>query len=89
MRHTRLIAGLALGTMLTAPAMAQDNMERLGNMQKTDATFTFIPQDIRNTCFKKNMNTQVLLDKKIKDLFPSLAGICRVFISYKKNIYGG
>ena len=45
MRHTRLIAGLALGTMLTAPAMAQDNMERLGNMQKTDATFTFIPQD--------------------------------------------
>ena len=45
MRHTRLIAGLALGTMLTAPAMAQDNMERLGNMQKTDATFTYIPRD--------------------------------------------
>lgn len=36
--------GLMLSTMLVAPVAAQDNMEKLGNMQKTDATFTFIDQ---------------------------------------------
>ena len=38
----RTLAGLLLGTMLTAPALAQDNMEKLSNMQRTDATFTEI-----------------------------------------------
>ena len=27
------------------PALAQDNMDKLTNMQKTDATFTFVDQD--------------------------------------------
>nr|WP_245216470.1 PQQ-dependent sugar dehydrogenase [Sagittula salina] len=33
-----------LGTILAAPAMAQDNMDKLSNMQRTDATFTHIDQ---------------------------------------------
>ncbi|SDC01056.1 PQQ-dependent sugar dehydrogenase [Ruegeria marina] len=41
----KLTAGLLLSTILAAPLAAQDNMERLGNMQKTDAEFTFIAQD--------------------------------------------
>ncbi|WP_425342887.1 PQQ-dependent sugar dehydrogenase [Sagittula salina] len=40
----RLIPGLMLGTILAAPAMAQDNMDKLSNMQRTDATFTHIDQ---------------------------------------------
>ncbi|MFK7765320.1 MAG: sorbosone dehydrogenase family protein [Roseobacter sp.] len=31
--------------MLTGPVLAQDNMDKLSNMQKTDATFTHIDQD--------------------------------------------
>ncbi|MDX1781008.1 MAG: PQQ-dependent sugar dehydrogenase [Thalassovita sp.] len=31
--------------MLAAPALAQDNMGKLQNMQRTDATFTFIDQE--------------------------------------------
>jgi glucose/arabinose dehydrogenase len=30
---------------MVAPAVAQDNMDKLSNMQRTDATFTFIEQD--------------------------------------------
>ncbi|MEM8811450.1 MAG: PQQ-dependent sugar dehydrogenase [Pseudomonadota bacterium] len=41
-RHA--IAGLMMSTMLAAPALAQDNMDKLTNMQKTDATFTFVDQ---------------------------------------------
>ena len=44
MRKQTLVAGLLLGSMLTAPALAQDNMDKLTNMQRTDATFTEIPQ---------------------------------------------
>jgi hypothetical protein len=45
MTNRRVIAGLMLGTMLAAPAAAQDNMDKLTNMQRTDATFTFIDQE--------------------------------------------
>ena len=41
----RILAGLIFGTMISAPVMAQDNMNRLQNMQRTDATFTFVDQD--------------------------------------------
>lgn len=34
-----------LGTMLSAPASAQENLDKLTNMQRTDATFTEIAQD--------------------------------------------
>lgn len=44
MKTSRLIAGLALCTALCGPAAAQDNMDRLTNMQRTDATFTTIDQ---------------------------------------------
>ncbi|MDF1706894.1 MAG: PQQ-dependent sugar dehydrogenase [Paracoccaceae bacterium] len=30
---------------MVAPAMAQDNMDKLSNMQRTDATFTYVEQD--------------------------------------------
>ena len=42
--RSRLLAGLLLGTMLATPLSAQDNMDKLTNMQRTDATFTEIPQ---------------------------------------------
>lgn len=45
MTHKHILSGLLLGTMLSAPALAQDNMDKLSNMQKTDATFTFVDQD--------------------------------------------
>jgi glucose/arabinose dehydrogenase len=45
MTNRRVIAGLMLGTMLAAPAAAQDNMDKLTNMQRTDATFTFVDQE--------------------------------------------
>ena len=46
MKTTRMTVALMLGTMLTtAPAFAQENMDKLTNMQKTDAEFTFIAQD--------------------------------------------
>ncbi|TRD20608.1 PQQ-dependent sugar dehydrogenase [Palleronia caenipelagi] len=48
MNRTTLSAFL-LGTMLTAPALADDNMEKLGNMQKTDASFTFVDQEGERT----------------------------------------
>ncbi len=41
----RMVAGLLVGTLLSTPLMAQDNMEKLSNMQRTDATFTFIEQE--------------------------------------------
>jgi hypothetical protein len=45
MTHREVFAGLLLGTMLAGPALAQDNMNKLTNMQKTDATFTFVDQE--------------------------------------------
>ncbi len=36
---------MLLTTALVAPAAAQDNLQTLQNMQKTDATFTFIDQE--------------------------------------------
>jgi glucose/arabinose dehydrogenase len=44
MKTTKLFAGLAMCTALSGPAVAQDNMEKLGNMQATGATFTTIEQ---------------------------------------------
>lgn len=45
MSHKKLLSALLAGTVLATPVMAQDNMELLGNMQKTDATFTTVAQD--------------------------------------------
>lgn len=41
----KLSALLMTGTMLAGPALAQDNMDKLQNMQKTGATHTHIAQD--------------------------------------------
>jgi len=41
----RLVPGLLLGTMLATPVSAQDNIEKLTSMQRTDATFTFVEQE--------------------------------------------
>lgn len=40
----KLVSGLMLGTLMSGPALAQDNMDKLSNMQRTDATFTFVDQ---------------------------------------------
>ncbi|WP_421905986.1 PQQ-dependent sugar dehydrogenase [Mameliella sp.] len=42
-RH--LASALALASMTALPALAQDNMDKLTNMQRTDATFTHVAQD--------------------------------------------
>lgn len=44
MTATRLTQALLLSTMLAAPVAAQDNMDKLTNMQRTDATFTMVDQ---------------------------------------------
>ncbi len=41
----RSLAAMLATSMLSTPLAAQDNMEKLSNMQKTDATFTFVDQD--------------------------------------------
>ena len=41
----RLSAALWAGTVLATPLAAQDNMDKLTNMQKTGAAHTFIAQD--------------------------------------------
>ena len=38
------LAMLCLATALSSPALAQDNMEKLQKMQRTDAQFTFVEQ---------------------------------------------
>lgn len=38
------LAAVCLATALSSPALAQDNMERLQQMQRTDAQFTFVEQ---------------------------------------------
>lgn len=38
------LAVLCLATALSSPALAQDNMEKLQKMQRTDAQFTFVEQ---------------------------------------------
>ena len=45
MKSKSIVSGLALSAVLAGPLLAQDNMDKLSNMQKTDATFTFIDQD--------------------------------------------
>jgi len=45
MLRKRVLAGLLLGTVMALPLAAQDNMDRLTNMQRTDATFTFVDQE--------------------------------------------
>lgn len=45
MKNGRLYAGLLASTVSATSAVAEGNMEKLGNMQKTDATFTFIEQE--------------------------------------------
>lgn len=44
MRKMKALASLLAGAVSVGPAVAQDNMEKLGKMQKTDARFTFIDQ---------------------------------------------
>jgi len=44
MKTLKLFAGLVMGTALCGPVAAQDNLDKLGNMQKTGATFTMIEQ---------------------------------------------
>ena len=45
MKIGRLCSALLASTALAAPVAAQDNMDKLTNMQKTGATFTFVEQD--------------------------------------------
>ena len=45
MTRTPLIAGSLMAIGLSAPLAAQDNMDKLGNMQRTDATHTYIEQE--------------------------------------------
>jgi glucose/arabinose dehydrogenase len=45
MNYKKLAAALLLSSAMVAPAMAQDNMDKLSNMQRTDATFTYVEQD--------------------------------------------
>lgn len=45
MNSRRFAFALLLGTMLAAPAWAQDNLEKLSQMQRTDATFTNVEQE--------------------------------------------
>ena len=47
MQITTKTTGVVLGTLLagTAPVLAQDNLDKLANMQRTDATFTHVDQD--------------------------------------------
>lgn len=45
MRMTKTACGLLLGTALAGPLAAQDNLDKLTNMQRTDATFTEIAQE--------------------------------------------
>jgi glucose/arabinose dehydrogenase len=44
MKKTACAAGLLLGTALSSAALAEDNMDKLTNMQRTDATFTMVDQ---------------------------------------------
>lgn len=44
MKTTKLFAGLVMCTALSGPVSAQDNMDKLGAMQKTGATFTMVEQ---------------------------------------------
>lgn len=45
MSYTKLAAALLMSSAMVAPAVAQDNMDKLSNMQRTDATFTYVEQD--------------------------------------------
>ncbi|MDB2407541.1 PQQ-dependent sugar dehydrogenase [Jannaschia sp.] len=45
MKTTRMIAAFAATTALAAPALAQQDVDTLGAMQRTDATFTHIDQE--------------------------------------------
>lgn len=44
MKTTQVVLGVGLCSLLAAPLAAQDNMEKLTHMQRTDATSTFIDQ---------------------------------------------
>ncbi|MDS9469402.1 PQQ-dependent sugar dehydrogenase [Paracoccus sp. MBLB3053] len=45
MKRQGIVAGLMLSSVLAGPLAAQDNMDKLTSMQRTDATFTMVPQD--------------------------------------------
>lgn len=45
MSYSKLAAALLMSSAMVAPAVAQDNMDKLSNMQRTDATFTYVEQD--------------------------------------------
>lgn len=44
MKTTQVVLGVVLCSLLAAPLAAQDNIEKLTHMQRTDATSTFIDQ---------------------------------------------
>jgi len=44
MTKTPILAGLLITSAWTLPAFAQDNLQKLQNMQKTDSAFTFVDQ---------------------------------------------
>lgn len=48
MKHMQVLTGLLLGTILSGPVLAQENMDKLTNMQKTGATFTEVAQSGEN-----------------------------------------
>lgn len=41
----RLVPGAVLGALIAVPVAAQDNMNKLSNMQRTDAAFTTVDQE--------------------------------------------
>ena len=45
MTHMQVLKGLLLGTILSGPVFAQENLDKLTSMQKTGAAFTFVEQD--------------------------------------------
>ncbi len=49
------ISALIATSMLSTPLLAQDNMEKLSNMQKTGATHTFIEQDGERAASLRNI----------------------------------
>lgn len=48
MKHMQVLTGLLLGTIFSGPVLAQENMDKLTNMQKTGATFTEVAQSGEN-----------------------------------------
>jgi len=65
MNSRTIVAALFLGTCLATPLAAQDNMDKLTSMQRTDATFTTIAQDDERAAALK----EILPHLKVPDGF--------------------